>query len=758
MVKLFDYQKVALGALVKWFHTHSIALVVMATGLGKSIVAAFWAKYLIEKKGMRGLFLCHDNFILEQNMAEFKKVMNGEGRFGVFHGKEKEYGEVDVLFASFQTFKDWRKAFFKDEFDFLIVDESHHSQAKTYKKVINYFKPKYLLGVTATPDRMDEKDIRDIFGDEVIDYSLEEAIGRGWLTNVIYHVISDNLNTKALKKIVADVLEKGKKISIKQLNETIFIDKRDEEVASIIESYNPGFKKKTIIFCENIDHAENFSQFIPGSRTCHSKNSDKANRRVLNDFRDGKLTCVLSVDKFNEGIDVPNAEVIVFLRSTDSKRIFLQQFGRGLRKILGKENVIVLDFVANYERVAMVQQLGERIKKITGDLYDLTKEKLQVSGKAFSFNFTDLQLDVLEVIRKIQTKVYISDIPHLALEYSEKNELPADQVIAGTAKKLWWKCSDPNCEHEWQFTGERRVSRGTGCPACAGRVATSKNNLTVTHPELAKEYSDKNKLQPNKVIAKTFEKLWWKCSDPNCEHEWRASGYDRAINGTGCPGCAKRVATKKNNLAISHPDLAKEYSSKNELPVNKIIAGTNKMIWWRCSKPGCEHEWQATGCNRSRSGYGCPACSGRAATTKNNLTVTHPELAKEYSDKNNLPADQVIAGTGKKLWWKCSKIGCEYEWRATGNSRVSKGTGCPACARQVATDKNNLTVTHPELAKEYSDKNDLPADQVLAGTHKSLWWKCSKIGCEHEWQAKGDNRLGGGGCPECYKKNRRKKK
>ncbi|PID52128.1 MAG: hypothetical protein CR972_03835, partial [Candidatus Moraniibacteriota bacterium] len=529
MIALYpEYQVPAFQKLVRHFKSNARALMVMATGLGKTIVAAFWAKREYTKD-RKGLFLCHDTGILDQAQSAFRKVMGNTVSLKTFYGNDKDWSadKGDVVFATFQTLTN-TNPFFADEFDFIIVDESHHGQAPTYKEVIQYFTPAKLLGMTATPNREDMQDIRDIFGDEVVDISLEEGIASGWLSQVEYHILNDNLNHWKLKKIASDVLENGKRISLKQLNETIFVTARDREIAEIIQQY-AGDTKKVMIFCESIPHAENFQNFLPHAEVYHSKKSKKHNRAVLQSFRDGNNQYILSVDKMNEGIDVPDAEVIVFLRHTDSTRIFYQQLGRGLRKILQKKKVVVLDFVANCERIIAMQQFVRDIKKHVGGNFDLSKDVLRVSGAAFEFIFEDAHVDILEVIKKITAKVHVSDIPHLQAEYSPKNPIPANQIIAGTHKKLWWICSV--CSHEWQAPGRSRV-RGIGCPACAGRVATKTNNLAVTHPELAKEYAPKNTLPADHVIAGTNKKLWWTCSV--CSHEWQAQGSDR-VQGTGCP-------------------------------------------------------------------------------------------------------------------------------------------------------------------------------------------------------------------------------
>src|SRR3989344_840932 len=412
MITPHNYQSDAIVKVCNALEAKRRALVVMATGTGKTVVGAFAIKELL-KLG-RGLFLCHNNRILEQSMEQFREVLGQEVTLGVFHGEKKHWDEVDILFASFQTFVDWKHAFFENEFRFVIVDESHHSQAITFKEVIKYFKPQELIALTATPDRMDQKDIREIFGQEVVNITLEEAIGKGWLAQVEYRLVTDNLNHWELKKLAREVLEAGKKISLKQLNETIFIKARDEKVAETILSYG---KKKTIVFCESIAHAENFQKFLPRSKVYHSKVGKGTNTETLLEFRRGECQCILVVDKFNEGIDIPDAELIVFLRCTDSKTIFLQQLGRGLRKTLNKGKVIVLDFVANADRVMMIREMGERVRSFTLDIAILEKDPLHIKGDSFHFIFSDEQVDLFEVLQRLQPR-YVSDIPELAMEYS----------------------------------------------------------------------------------------------------------------------------------------------------------------------------------------------------------------------------------------------------------------------------------------------------------------------------------------------------
>lgn len=655
------------------------SLAVMATGLGKTIVSAFVIKDSIACG--RALLLCHDNSILEQDMAEYRLVLGDAVRMGVFHGEKKHWDEVDILFASLQTMRSWKDAFFENEFYRVIVDESHHSQAHTFKKVITYFKPKELLGLTGTPDRMDQKDIREIFGAETVNLSLEEGIGRGWLAQVEYHLITDNLNHIALKKLASDVLDKGKKISLKQLNETVFIRARDEKVAETILSYG---RKKMIVFCEGVTHANHFQQFLPGSRVYHTGVTSSVNRQTLEDFRAGRCQRILVINKLNEGVNIPDAELIVFLRCTDSKNIFLQQLGRGLRKTPQKGRVIVLDFVANAHRVMMIREIGEKVGSFALSIADLEKNPLHINGDSFDFIFTDEQIDLFEVLQRLQPR-YISDIPELVAEYSERNPIPASQVNVWTRQLLWWKCVQ--CGGEHLKTGHKRMSahqRGRThgyCDRDRGKC------LKEAYPNLAAEYAEENQTPVEEVSVGSTKHFWWKCS--KCNYKWQARPRERTRrNYTGCPACARQVATVTYNLLVLFPEIAKEYSDENDTPVTDIAPYSGLKYWWRCS--WCGHRWRASCGNRTRHGTGCPQCRGQHPLPKAAPTATpkvrvrgnlrsNPKLASQYSLRNQEPLSKVSLGSHKKYWWKCPE--CAHEWESPPRYRVRQGGRCPNCGK-----------------------------------------------------------------------------
>lgn len=413
------------------------ALVVMASGLGKTVTVAFDTKRWRERYGMgRVLFLCHNNDILYQAKTTFQAINGPESAYGYFHGEEKHLHRVDFLFASFQTMERHRELFRTDEFDYIVVDESHHSQANTFRSTIEYFRPKFLLGVTATPDRLDELDIRDIFGKEVYCLPLEVAMVRGLVTPVDYRLLTDEIQ-------LSKVIEIGdKRISLAYLNRRIFIPKRDEEIAKIITRHVSELEKpRVIVFCNSIKHCEHLAEQIPDSFAIHSQVPDRERAVKLEMFRQGVVGTVLTVDAFNEGIDIPQANVVVFLRSTQSHTIFLQQLGRGLRKSDGKDKVLVLDFVANCERIKMVRKLWHRIEDIrhTGEgrgAEQIAPMTLNMDGHQFD----ETLIRIFDILDKIDSIFYptwqeaaesskrlgVKNVDDYREKYKNDNRLPSD--------------------------------------------------------------------------------------------------------------------------------------------------------------------------------------------------------------------------------------------------------------------------------------------------------------------------------------------
>lgn len=333
--------------------------------------------------------------------------------------------------------------------------------------------------------------------------------------------------------------------------------------------------------------------------------------------------------------------------------------------------------------------------------------------------------------------------PAVANEWhpSKNGTLTPCDVLAGSAKKVWWRCSASPL-HEWKAEIRSR-SRGGGCPICA--------SLATTHPHLAAEWhSEKNgTLTPKDVSRGSARRVWWKCSvDPS--HEWTATPNDRT-NGTGCPICAGKVATHETCLQILFPNLASEWHpEKNEaMTPNDVTPGSGKKVWWRCSVDP-SHEWEAAVYSRV-CGNGCPVCSGQLVTPRTSLQTLYPNIAAEWHTEKNgsLSPNDVTAGSGHIAWWRWSSNPA-HEWQAVVHHRVY-GTGCPICAGRVAAPDTCLQTLHPDIADEWHpNKNgDLTPRDVVLGSNRKVWWRCS-VDPSHVWQAviHARTRLGSG-CPFC---------
>lgn len=373
------------------------ALVHMATGLGKTTVLASDVKrFMHERPDGRVLFLCHQNDILQQARERFEAIVGNDYTYGDFTGEQHDYHEVNFLFASFQAMHNWRDAFLPDEFDYIVVDESHHSKAETYEPTLEYFNPEFMLGVTATPDRHDLQDIREIFGDEIYSLPLEDALIRGLLARVEYHVITDDI--AETDKLFDD---EGRPHSITELNRRIFIPKRDEEIVRLIHAKAEKIEKpKRIIFCKSIEHAEEIATYFDRGAALHSKVSKIRQDEYIQRFRDNEIDTLVTVDMFNEGIDIPDANQVIFLRSTESKTVFLQQLGRGLRKVDGKDAVQVLDFVGGCDRLAMIHDIWREIAERSGHADEEMKRTWNID--IAEVHFTEVARQVLEILANIE--------------------------------------------------------------------------------------------------------------------------------------------------------------------------------------------------------------------------------------------------------------------------------------------------------------------------------------------------------------------
>lgn len=431
------------------------ALVVMASGLGKTLTGAFDIRECLKTiPNGRVLVLCHSAAILTQTKETFKSIFGDEFSYGMYNGYEKAAHRTDFLFANLQSINLHSDEFEPDEFCYVIVDEAHHSPADTYRKAIQHFTPQFLLGMTATPERMDDADLSAIFGHTVYDYRLESAIKDGWLSDIEYRVKTDEIEH------LETYLDSGKKFSLAQLNREVFAPKRDEEIVRIIrEEISEKGNPTMAIFCQTIAHAEKFAKLMGNAVVIHSGLEHKVIKERLAGFRSGSIKTVCAVDMLNEGIDVPRTDVIVFLRVTQSKIVFSQQLGRGLRRARGKDKVLVLDFVSTADRLEMLYQVEREFKTAVGQC---PRKKNIGEREYFTLNidapvFRDRKVDIIELIERARKYTrYFTDeelIRDFRQECEDLGHFPSSEEFH----------YHPSAEYRQRFGSLRNIAKLAGC-------------------------------------------------------------------------------------------------------------------------------------------------------------------------------------------------------------------------------------------------------------------------------------------------------
>ena len=319
------------------------ALIVSATGSGKTYLAAFDALNFAPN---RLLYVVHEGSILRKSLETFQEVFGALKTCGMYTGEAKEL-EADFIFTTNVSMCRSLDLFDKKEFDYIIIDECHHAVASTYRQIIEYFEPEFLLGLTATENRMDNQDVVELFGNNIpYELRLRDAIINDLIVPFHYFGIRDELVDYGL----TDSAERRLIAQISNEDNCEFISQQ-------IEKHRPsGQKLKALAFCRNIQHArmmaENLSDYYH-TAFLSGKNKTGERIRAYNDLQsDNKeLEILFAVDILNEGVDIPGVNMVLFLRPTESSTIFIQQLGRGLRKYPNKSFVTILDFIGNsYKR------------------------------------------------------------------------------------------------------------------------------------------------------------------------------------------------------------------------------------------------------------------------------------------------------------------------------------------------------------------------------------------------------------------------
>ena len=375
------------------------ALIVAATGIGKTYLSAF-DSINYEKI----LFLAHREELIIQAAKTFNNIHKNKSQ-GFFYNKYKDTNK-DITFALVQTLgkKQYlhENYFKKDYFEYIIIDEFHHAAAKSYQNILSYFKPKFLLGLTATPERLDAKDIFALCDyNTVYEIRLKEAINKGYLVPFKYYgIYDDTIDYDSINFQNGNYDEKD-------LEQKLMINKRANLVLNHYLKYP---STRTIAFCSSRLHAEYMASYFTNhnieSAAVYSgpQGEFSENRQnAIDKLKNGSLKILFTVDMFNEGLDIPSIDMVLFLRPTESPTIFLQQLGRGLRKYKNKKYLTVLDFIGNYKKANHIPFL------LSGSKYD-TKTLQNESVLTFDYPedcYIDFDFKLIDLF-KIQAKTELN--------------------------------------------------------------------------------------------------------------------------------------------------------------------------------------------------------------------------------------------------------------------------------------------------------------------------------------------------------------
>lgn len=366
-MELREYQTDAVDAVeLKRGQGHKQTLVVMATGLGKSVVAnQLIANELRRNPFQEVLVLAHMNDLVRQLEISSWPQLDKQYSTHLWTDGERPAYQGGVVFATWQSLfseMERRDDSLQGRFGLVLVDEAHHAPSASFTKLLNYLNPNFLIGLTATPWRGDDKSLKEIFGEPAYTLDIVAGMQMGYLAAVDYRMLTDGIDWDEIS------LASRQGLSVADLNRFLLVPERDlGMVESICNKMGELGKPRALAFCRSIDHAERLQPLFAarGVRAAmmHSQLPREQRFKNLTAFRLGQIDLLISIEMLNEGIDVPDVNLVAFMRVTHSRRIFLQQLGRGLRISPTKDKVIVLDFVADIRRVAAGLELNRSARE-----------------------------------------------------------------------------------------------------------------------------------------------------------------------------------------------------------------------------------------------------------------------------------------------------------------------------------------------------------------------------------------------------------
>lgn len=454
-------------------HNRFRNLIVAATGTGKTIISAFdYNIFKNEHKSAKLLFLSHRKEILEQALSTFQGILK-DNNFGELWVDGKTPSNYEYVFASIQTLNNRLEniELSKEYYDYIIIDECHHLTASSYRGIINYFHPKVLLGLTATPERMDGGDIKVDFHNRIAaEIRLPEALNRKLLCPFQYFGISDSVDLSNIH------WEKGRYV-LKELSD-IYTgnDRRVSEIIAALDKYTKDYLNvRALGFCVSIEHAKFMAEkfTLAGFKANYLTSINTFDRATIRrQLKNKEINYLFVVDIFNEGVDIPEIDTVLFLRPTESLTIFLQQLGRGLRLADDKECLTVLDFVGNarpeynFENKfrALIGKTKTPVKKEVEDNFPHLPLGcsiiLEKKAKEVILNNISLatSLNQNQLIQKIKTFQNQSSLPLNLRNFSEFYDLPL-QLIYRKNRKLGWKrlCQMANAIDDFSSENENQI-------------------------------------------------------------------------------------------------------------------------------------------------------------------------------------------------------------------------------------------------------------------------------------------------------------